>query len=335
MAIDLPVVYRAPATARAMADAANRFLDSLSDVQRRAATFPFAGDERYVWNYRPMERNGLRLINMTAPQQALALALVDTGLSARAAGQTRWIMDLEQILREHERADGRLFLGVRDKELYWFSVFGEPGGDAAWGWRVGGHHVGLHFTIVDREMVAPTPCFLGANPARVRFGEHAGRRALPEEEDLPRALAQSFEGAERERAVFSAIAPADILTDAYRSLDRFVLPRGLPYGAMDGEQRGKLVEIIKHYIGRANDELAAQEWDKVERAGLDTVTFAWGGPVDQGHGHYYAIQGPTFVIEYDNTQNNANHIHSVWRTFDGDWGEDILAHHYAQSHAKR
>jgi hypothetical protein len=335
MAIELPVVYRAPATARAMAEAANRYLDSLSDIQRDATRFPFAGDERYIWNYRPTPRNGLRLINMTAEQQALALALADTGLSPRAAAQTRWIMELDQILREHERADGRIFLGVRDAELYWFSIFGEPGGEAAWGWRAGGHHIGLHFTIVDRELVAPTPSFLGANPAQVRLGVHTGKRALPEEEDLPRALTQSFTGVDREKAVFSAIAPADILTDAYRSLDRFVLPRGLAYAAMDGEQRGKMVEIIKHYIGRANDEIAAHEWDKVERAGLDSVTFAWGGPVEKGHGHYYAIQGPTFVIEYDNTQNNANHIHSVWRTFDGDWGEDILAHHYAQSHATR
>ncbi len=101
---------------------------------------------------------------------------------------------------------------------------------------------------------------------------------------------------------------------------------------MSGEQRGKLVEIVKHYVGRANDELAAQEWDEIERAGLDTITFAWGGPVEKGHGHYYAIQGPTFIVEYDNTQNDANHIHSVWRQFEGDWGEDILAQHYARSH---
>ena len=335
MALDLWVYYRAPTTARAMAEAAHRFLDSLNEVQRKAATFPFAGDERYVWDYRPTPRNGLRMMNMTREQQALALTLVDAGMSKRAAEQTRWIIELDDILREHERIEGRVFLGWRDAEYYWFSIFGEPGGDAPWAWRAGGHHVGLHFTIVDREMVAPTPCFLGANPSQVKYGPHTGKRALPEEEDLPRALVQSLEGADRERAIFSPVAPPDILTDNYSSLDRFVLPRGLPYGAMSGEQRAKLVEIIKHYLGRANDEIAAQEWDKVERAGLDTVTFAWGGPVEKGHGHYYAIQGPTFVVEYDNTQNNANHIHSVWRTFDGDWGEDILAQHYAQLHRRR
>ena len=341
MAIDLSVSYRAPATARAMAEAANRLLGSLNEGQRKVATFPFTGDERYSWNYRPtiagdsrlLDRKGVRIINMTSEQQKLALALYDTSLSKRAAEQARWIMQLEDILREHERAEGRGFNGIRDSELYWFAFFGEPGGKAPWAWRVGGHHVALHFTVVDGDMVAPTPCFLGANPAQVKLGPDTGKRALPEEEDLPRALVQSLTGADRAKAVFTETAPSDILTDAYRSLDRFVLHRGLAYSAMSGEQRGKLVEIVKHYVGRTNEEIAAQEWDKIERAGFDTVTFAWGGPVDKGAGHYYAIQGPGFIVEYDNTQNGSNHIHSVWRTFEGDWGEDILAQHYAQSHA--
>jgi uncharacterized protein YoaH (UPF0181 family) len=340
MAVDLSVSYRAPATARAMAEAAIKFVDSLNPAQRKEATFPFAGDERYTWNYRPTQggdsrfydRKGLRLINMTHEQQQLALALIDAGMSKRSAEQARWIMALENILREHERADGRTFPGVRDSELYWFSVFGDPSGSAPWAWRAGGHHIGFHFTVVDREMVAATPCFLGANPAQVRFDPHAGKRALPEEEDLPRALVQSLTGDDRAKAVFSEEAPPDIMTDAYRSLDRFILPRGLSYGAMSGEQRDKLVGIVKHYIDRVSDEIAAQEWDKVERAGLDGITFAWGGPVEKGAGHYYAIQGASFIVEYDNTQNDTNHIHSVWRTFDGDWGEDILAQHYAANH---
>jgi hypothetical protein len=340
MAVDLSVSYRAPATARAMSEAAIKFLDSLNPAQRKAATFPFAGDERYTWNYRPTQggdsrfydRNGLRIMNMTSEQQRLALALIDASMSQRSAEQARWIMALENILREHERADGRMFPGVRDSELYWFSVFGDPSGSAPWAWRAGGHHIGFHFTVVDNEMVAATPCFLGANPAQVKIGPDTGKRALPEEEDLPRALVQSLTGEARAKAVFSENAPQDIMTDAYRSLDRFILPRGLSYSAMAGDQRDKLVGVIKHYLGRTADELASQEWDKIERAGLDGITFAWGGKVEKGEGHYYAIQGPTFIVEYDNTQNDSNHIHSVWRTFDGDWGEDILAQHYAQNH---
>ncbi|MFN8526025.1 MAG: DUF3500 domain-containing protein [Chloroflexota bacterium] len=334
MSVDLSVSYRAPATARAMADAASKFLASLNDEQRARVMFPFSGDERYEWNYRPTFRNGLRLMSMTKAQQDLALGIVDASLSARGAQQTRWIMKLDDILREHERAEGRVVTTMlwRDSEYYWFSIFGQPGGTAPWGWRAGGHHIGLHFTVVGGDMVASVPCFLGANPSQVRLGEHAGKRALPEEEDLPRALVQGLQGSDRSKAVFSETAPLDIMSDAYRSLDRFLLPRGLAYRDMSGQQRGQLVDIVKHYIGRANDELAAHEWEKVERAGLDGITFAWGGPVEQGKGHYYAIQGPTFIVEYDNTQNDSNHIHSVWRTFDGDWGEDILAEHYAQAH---
>ena len=269
MAVDLSVSYRAPATARAMAEAATRFLASLNPAQRKLATFPFAGDERYTWNYRPtqggdsrfFDRNGLRIMNMTKEQQQLALALIDAGMSKRSAEQARWIMELENELREHERADGRTFLGVRDSELYWFTIFGEPGGAAPWAWRAGGHHIAFHFTVVDREMVSATPCFQGANPAQVRFGPNEGKRALPEEEDLPRALVQSLEGAARKKAVFSEDAPQDIMTDAYRSLDRFILPRGVAYRDLGGEQRDKLVGVIKHYIGRVSDEIATQEWD--------------------------------------------------------------------------
>src|SRR3954454_12578086 len=269
MAVDLSVSYRAPATARAMSEAAIKFLDSLNPAQRKAASFPFAGDERYTWNYRPtqggdsrfLDRNGLRIISMTSEQQSLALDLIDAGMSKRSAEQARWIMKLENILREHERADGRMFIGVRDNELYWFSIFGDPSGSAPWGWRAGGHHIGFHFTVVDREMVAAVPCFLGAKPAEVKIGPDTGKRALPEEEDLPRALVQSLTGEDRAKAVFSEDAPQDIMTDAYRSLDRFLLPRGLSYSAMDGEAREKLVGVVKHYIGRVSDEVAKQEWD--------------------------------------------------------------------------
>jgi len=332
MAVDLSVSYRAPATARAMSEAAIKFLDSLNPAQREYATFPFSGDERFIWNYRPTPRNGLRMVNMNKEQQGLALSLVDASMSKRSAEQTRWIMALEEILKMHEVEDGRVFQGWRDSEYYWFSIFGDPAGSAPWGWRVGGHHIGFHFTVVDREMIALTPCFLGANPVQVRYGPHTGTRALPEEEDLARALVQSLSGEARAKAVFSENAPADIMTDAYRSLDRFLLPRGLSYSAMSGEQREKLVGVVKHYVGRVSDEVAAHEWDKIEQAGLDGITFAWGGSVEKGDGHYYAIQGPSFIVEYDNTQNDSNHIHSVWRTFAGDWGEDILAAHYASSH---
>ena len=332
VAIEPTATYRAPGVARRMAEAAAGFLATLSEGQREVARFPFEGDERYAWDYRPTTRNGLRLINMTREQQAAAWALVDAGLSARGALQARQIVELEPILRESERVELRLNRWVRDAELYWFSVFGEPGGAAPWAWRAGGHHLGLHFTLVDRELIAPTPLFFGANPAEVRHGPKAGHRTLPDEEDLARALLRGLEADRRAVAQISETAPSDLLTEWRPRVEPGILPVGLAYAAMGGEDRERLVRLIRHYVERAADAIATNEWAQIERAGLEPVTFAWAGPDQPGQGHYYAIQGPTFMIEYDNTQNGANHIHSVWRSFANDWGEDLLAAHYASAH---
>lgn len=327
MTTHLPSAHHAPVTARRMAEAAAGFLESLTEAQRAVAHFPFAGPERYAWDYRPGERQGLRLINMTQAQQEAALTLFDLGLSARGGRQARAIMALETILREHERIDQRVNRWVRDPELYYVSLFGEPGGAAPWGWRANGHHLALHYTIVDRELVAPTPLFFGANPAQVRHGPQAGQRTLPAEEDLARTLVRSLEPAQK--ASFRPTAPADILTDRYRIAYSAVVPPGIAYAELGGEQRAHLVRLLRHYVERTAEELARNAWVRVEQAGLESVRFTWAGPEEPGQGHYYALRGPHYLIEYDNTQNGANHVHSVWRDFNDDWGEDLLAAHYA------
>ena len=332
MAIEQSVTYSSPAVARSMAHAATRFLEALTPEQRAAATFPFEGDERYAWDYTPRERNGLRMINMTREQQALALGLVDVALSGRGAREVRQIIDLEPILREAERIEHRVNRWVRDPELYWFSVFGEPGGPAPWAWRAGGHHIGLHFTVVNGDQVAPLPLFFGANPAEVRHGPQKGLRTLTVEEDLPRALVRGLDPDQKRVAVVSSVAPADILTERSRIVDPTPLPVGLAYEAMSGEQREMLVRLIRHYVERTTEAVAANEWARIEQAGLESITFAWAGPEERWQGHYYVVKGPAFLIEYDNTQNGANHIHSVWRSFANDWGEDLLAQHYAEAH---
>ncbi|MBA2450624.1 MAG: DUF3500 domain-containing protein [Chloroflexi bacterium] len=332
MATDLTTAYRAPITARRMATAAAEFLGALSDRERAVAAFPFDGDERYEWHYTPVPRNGLLLEQMGPEQRRAALALLETGVSARGATEAREIIALEAILRETERIEGRASRWDRNPELYYFSVFGEPSGSAPWAWRVGGHHIGLHFTLVDGDMVAPTPLFFGADPANVLHGPETGRRTLAAEEDMARALLGSLDPSQKGVAIVDSHAPADILTKNYRRVDADATPQGLAYAAMSGEQRGRLVDLVRHYVERAADEIAAQEWSKIEQAGLDEVTFAWAGPEEPRQGHYYAVRGRTFLLEYDNTQHDANHIHSVWRDFAGDWGEDLLAHHYAASH---
>ncbi len=339
----LSAARRAPLTASRMAEAAQRYLEALDEPRRKATRYAFEDQERFAWNYRPdgffingatFWHEGLRLINMTRDQQQAAMALLDSGVSARTADRARKIMELETYLREQEREVPRWVPHVvRDPELYAFSIFGEPGGKAPWAWRAGGHHIGFHVTVVDNELVATTPFFLGANPAIVRHGTRdLGMRTLPEEEDMGRDLLQSLAPERKAVALVSPKAPNDILTDTYRPANASVPPRGLRFSAMSGGERSKVIYLIKLYVGRATDEVADNEWRKIEAAGLDSITFAWLGSEEIRAGHYYAVKGPTFLIEYDNVQDNATHIHSVWRDFTNDWGEDLLASHYATEH---
>jgi hypothetical protein len=332
MAVDLSVSYRAPATARRMAEAANRWLQSLSSSQQDVARFPFETGERYIWNYRPVMRQGLRLTNMDDQQAALARALFETGLSPRAVQKAHDIMILEADLLISEKLEHRGKTPDRNPEHYWFAVFGEPGGKEPWGWRAGGHHIGFHFTIVDGDCLAPTPLFLGANPAKVKHGPRTGYRTLPEEEDRARAFVQALPAEQQKIAVVRGHAPDDILSDAYRTVEMLGLPRGLDFAALSGEHRQQLLDLVRLYVERTHEEIARHEWDRLEKAGFETVNFAWAGPTEAGGRHYYVIQGPTFLIEYDNTQNGGNHIHSVWRDRQHDWGEDLLAQHYAHAH---
>jgi len=333
MATDVMQARRAPEAVRAMTEAAQRFLDVLTDEQRITATFPFEGDERYFWHYTPIDRNGLPIKEMNQEQRERAFALMATGLSVRGNDTARQIIDLEPILKEVERMEGRMDGPIRDSERYWFSVFGTPGSPEPWAWRVGGHHIGISMTVIDRDYVAPTPLFFGANPAEVRHGPHNGMRTLADEEDLARRLLGSLDDGQKSVAIVRAVAPDDILTENFRRVDPNLPPDGIRYADLGGEQRSHLVDLVRHYVTRATDEVSNGAWKRIERDGFDSVGFAWAGPEDRGQGHYYAVKGAGFLIEYDNTQNDANHIHSVWRDYENDWGEDLLAAHYAATHS--
>ncbi len=333
MTTDLLLPQRSPATARRMAEAANAWLDSLGSQQRALASFPFNGDERYQWSYTPGPRNGLPLQAMTAAQRRAALRLFDAGLSARGAASAQEIIAHEAILRETERIEQRHSVDDRDPGLYYFSVFGTLSGVEPWGWRANGHHLALHFTVVGDALVSPTPLFFGANPAEVAHGPERGARILAAEEDLARALLGSLEAEQILLAIVDPVAPDDILTKNYRMVDPMAIPHGIAYAVLSGAQRGHLISLVRHYIERTSNEVSAQTWARIERTGLDELTFAWAGSAERGQEHYYAIKGPTFLIEYDNTQNHANHIHSVWRDFTHDWDEDVLAEHYAHAHS--
>lgn len=304
-----------------MAAVAKNFLASLDEAQRKEAHFPFNTDERENFHFVPKDRKGLALKNMRPEQIPLAFALLNSGLSTHGFAKATTIMSLEQILHELENGAAH-----RDPGRYYFAIFGEPGPKGVWGWRCEGHHCSVNFTIVDGHFSA-TPNFFGANPGEVKSGPRAGLRVLASEEDNGRALVQSLDEAQRKEAILSDEAPPDIFTSANRKIDP-LSPAGLPASAMTEAQQKLLRTLIDDYIRRARTEIADAEWKQIEEAGFGNVHFAWMGSTEKGKGHYYRVQGPTFLLEYDNTQNSANHPHTVWREFKGDFGRDILAEHY-------
>lgn len=312
-----------PDPAAAMAAAARAFLAALEPGQRALAHLPFNSEERLNWHFVPRARQGLSFKQMRASEQEAALALVRSSLSDGGFATVETIRRLEDVLLAIERSS------IRDRDLYFVTVFGEPSPASVWGWRYEGHHVSLNWTVVDGRVAGSTPQFLGANPAEVAEGPMRGTRAVAAQEDLARALVKSLTGPQRARGVLGDEAPPDILTGASRQASAQD-DRGIAYGSLDPQQQGLLLSLIQAYAAVQPPAVAAERLARV-RAGLAGVRFAWMGGLEKGQGHYYRIQGPAFLVEYDNTQNHANHVHSVWREFKGDWGADELAEHYRTS----
>ena len=319
----------------AMAAAATAFVSSLTSEQRQQAIFPFESDERLRWHFIPTEgfpRKGLTVKDMTDAQRERAHALMKAGLSQRGYMTATAIMELESLLgalEQRERDGGRQAEGFRrDPVRYFFSVFGTPSPKGAWGWRVEGHHVSLHFTMVNGTLVASSPAMFGSNPAEVLDGPRKGTRILAAEEDAARELLMALDPAQRAQAVLDAVAPNDIVTGNRLGITPLA-PVGVEASALTARQRELLMKVVDVYTGFMADDIAAERMARLKKAGLEKIAFAWAGEAERGKKHYYRIQGPTFLIEYDNTQNNGNHIHSVWRDFTGDFGRDLLREHIA------
>ena len=323
-----------------MAGAATKFLGALTPEQRQQATFAFDTEERMHWHFIPTEmfpRKGLTIKEMTEPQRKLAHDLLKAGLSQRGYLTASSIMDLETVLDALEAAQRaaaaqppRTTPLVRDPERYFFSVFGTPSAKDTWGWRVEGHHVSLQFTVVNGTLVAASPSFFGSNPAEVREGPKKGLRILGAEEDAARALLQSLDASQRTKAIIDATAPSDMRHDGQRQHHAAVADRpGVE--SMTAPQRDLLMKLDRRLHREDGADIAADRLARLKKAGVEKIGFAWAGETERGKKHYYRVQGPTFLVEYDNTQNDGNHIHSVWRDFDGDFGRDLLREHLKSS----
>jgi hypothetical protein len=307
-------------------ETANRFLAALGPDQRAKATFKFEDDERMNWHFIPKERKGLPLREMTPYQKHLASALLSAGLSQTGYVKAVTIMSLEDVLRIIENASDE----YRNPEKYYFSVFGTPSETDAWGYRVEGHHLSQNYTVVDAKVV-DGPSFFGANPAEVRQGPRKGLRALAAEDDLGFRLIQSLDLPQRKIAIVEPTAYKDVLTAASRKAALSGQPSGFSASKMNAKQLDGLMALTYEYAHNVPGTVAERREEQIRAADKD-IYFAWSGGIDQGEPHYYRVQTPSFLIELDDTQDHANHIHSVWRDLNGDFGADLLKLHYDAHH---
>ena len=317
----------APQVTRDMARAAGAWLAALDQRQQREAQLEWASRQRESWHYVPRSRPGVALRAMSPAQTAAAWDLLGSLLSARGLDQVRGQLTIERILGELSGSPG-----FRDPGNYALLVFGDPAGSAPWAWRFEGHHLSLSVLVAPGHGVAVTPVFFGANPAHVPRGHaHGGFRLIGAEEDAAFSLIQSLDGGLRTQAVIADRSLGDIVSGPGRELDlkRF---EGVPLARLNEAQRGGILRILELYAGTMREEIAAPALAKVREAGLEALHFAWAGSLARGRPHYFRVHGPTALVEYDNTQDGANHVHSVWIDPQGVFGRDLLKAHYKGAH---
>ncbi|QRR04295.1 DUF3500 domain-containing protein [Dyadobacter sandarakinus] len=315
-----------------MSELTSAFLGTLSAAQKADAQLTYADSARSDWHFTPRERKGLPLKKMSPAQRKAAMAMLQLVLSDEGYRKANAIIDLENVLRVVEsRPPNDTY---RDPENFSFLVFGEPG-TGPWGWRVEGHHLSLHFSLIDGEMTY-TPSFMGSNPGKVLADvPQKGKVVLQEEQELAFKLLHTLKPDQLGIAVIKDKAPYEMVTANARkaSLDKM---EGITMADLSADQKQAFTSLIMAYLRRYHVTLKNQQWQSLEKAGLDQIHFAWMGDreplIGEGHGHYYRIHGPTFLIEFDNTQNGGNHIHSVVRDLTNDFGEDLLRLHYQKSH---
>ncbi len=299
------------------------FLGSLNTEQRGKTVFAFDAEERLNWHFIPRTRQGVPLKELDAEQLSQATALLRTFLSPMGYEKTEQVRSLELVLLEIE-VNGRF---VRDPDLYYLTVFGNPSLDGEWALRFEGHHLAFNWTFAGGMGLTSTPQFVGSNPAEVRSGARAGLRVLAAEEDLARTLLKSLSAEQSAMTILPGEAPGDIITGSDREVAALENV-GIGYTRLTTEQQAQLMQIIEQIAGVQPTEIVAQRMARIRDEGVENLKFAWMGGSELGDPHYYRIQGPGILIEYDNTQNDANHIHLVWRDFEGDFGRDLLRLHY-------
>jgi hypothetical protein len=358
MASATVAVYQHAQSAADLVGTTKNFLVTLSAEQAAKAKFDFADQERMNFHYTPVARKGLPLKEMQHHQRDLVYAMVSAALSRRGAMKANTIMSLEQVLavleanpapaaappgnRGNAPAAGAPPQGGnrgggggfnRDPELYYVSIFGEPSATARWGWRFEGHHVSVNLTMDKGNYISSAPTFFGANPAEVKEGPRQGLRALAPEEDMGRKLMASLTADQKKTATITKTWQGNDILSAEKVQFDIGSPAGLQASRMTAPQKESLIALIEEYAGRVAPEAAMRTMNEIRaNNGLNNVFFAWIGTETRGQAHYYRVHAPSFVIEYENSQNNANHIHSTFRDLKNDFGQDALRAHLILDH---
>lgn len=307
-----------PKSGAAMTSAAKTFLGSLNDAQRAQATFAYDDPERLNWHFIPRERKGLPLKDLEGAALKNAHALLQAGLSDAGYTQALEVMSLEEILFLLEGGNREERREKRDPQKYYFSVFGKPAAQGTWGWRVEGHHLSLNYVITNGEVASSTPEFFGANPGLVDAGPGREVRVLGPEEDMARQILKLCTPAQQKVAWIEPKAPADLRGGGVAQPET-TAPVGLKYADMSADQKKLLRDLLNEYLKNMPSDVESRRRQAINAAGMDGIHFAWWGEEDRNEPHYYRVQGETFLVEYNNTQNSANHVHSIWRNLAGDF----------------
>ncbi len=309
---------------------ANDFLTSLDEKTKAKALYTLDDPERFNWYYVPREkREGACFKFLNIEQRQAALSLLNTSLSEVGYKKTTEIMALENILKEIEnRSESD---NHRDPVNYYFTIFGTPSDTKPWAWRIEGHHISVHFAIANGELVSSTPSFFGSNPSVVPIGEEKGKQILRQETELGFAMVNSLTFDQKTIAIISETALPEIITGNKRKAE-LLNPIGINYSSLTNEQQQQFLQLLSVYVNNYTLGFSKKLMDKIQKAGIENLSFAWAGSLAAETGHYYRIQGPMLLIEYDNTQNNANHVHTTVRDLTNDFAEDILREHYQKEH---
>ena len=324
-----------PAQAQDITTEANRLIKLLNSGQRSRTLLPFDTSERYNFHFVPLnDRKGISMNELNTVQQQQVFTLLRTSLSNAAVKKITAVMQLEILLKELEQRPRDDYF--RDPGKYFLTIFGTPSDSGIWGWRFEGHHISFNFSAHKNLLLSGTPSFLGSNPAIVQSGPQKNKEILKEETTAGFELLHGLSETELKKAIINTTAPSEIITGAARKA-MIEQAAGVRYTELSTKAQLLFLRLLEVYLDRYKKELSGKMLQDIKNAGMENLRFAWAGNPQRGIGKpcYYRIHGPTIIIEYDNTQNNANHIHTVIRDLKNDFGEDALLEHYRNGHHKK